>query len=189
MELNSTYEPYRVAAPRPQARRARSVVDQPAASTAARHAARTADPADRARARAVIANQAATLRNRAWPRSAEADTPVRRTAVKAPAEVPAPVDALTQFEVPAIRQAAIPQRRNPQQPQTAQSPAAASVRGRPAVSGGPRPGQEARSGWSWLPPLRSYDDAQRDHAGEPQPGTSPVPELQPPDGERRSVRT
>ncbi|HEY5197206.1 MAG TPA: hypothetical protein VIJ51_09290 [Solirubrobacteraceae bacterium] len=168
--MNSTYEPYKIAAPKHRAPHKRASVD--VQSRAALHAAQTTASAQRARARAIIANQAATLNGRAWPRSGEAQS--------APVEAPRKQAPLTPFEAPAIRQAAIPQRRT--LPAAAQTPAAAGPR-QSADRTAENPG---RTGWSLLPPARSYDDHQepREAAGQVDPGAPAIPD----DEGRRPVR-
>jgi hypothetical protein len=178
----STYEPYRIAVPQRRAPATRASVDAPTQSRAARHAAQAANSADRAKARAVIANQAATLRGREWPRSA--------------LRPPAPTDAQPQVEPPAtsrldattIRQAAIPRLRSALPGDMA-----------PAVPGRARPGETGdrtaepagRTGWSWLPPFGSYDDAPDAagglETGRPDAGPGPSPELEP-SQQQRPVR-
>jgi hypothetical protein len=187
--IDSPYEPYRIATPKQRAATTRASVDASSQSRtrAAQYAAQTTATAERAKARAVIANQAATLRGREWPRSAaQAGAPAtpRGVAVEVPRhEVPS-----TPLEAPAIRQAAIPQLRTA----TPAAPAAPASRiGRPHESNDRTAELQGRTGWSWLPPFRSYDDYEEalENAGELEPGPRAVPEVQPPDEQRRPVRT
>ncbi|HEX3872891.1 MAG TPA: hypothetical protein VHW26_02015 [Solirubrobacteraceae bacterium] len=179
--MNSTYEPYAVAAPKRRVPLTPRSVDAPPQTRAARHAALTTESADRARARAVIANQAATLKSREWPRSAaQPAAPVDATRSHAPA---------TPLEAPAIRQAAIPQLRT-----AAPAPAGGTQAdlGRGRAHEHSEQSAEGRTGWSWLPPMRSYDD--HDDAGAQSTGglpagpTSPAPEVQPSEDQRSSIR-
>jgi hypothetical protein len=175
--MSSTYEPYTIAAPtRRTAPAARRTVEAPAHSLADRHAAQSSATAERVRARAIIANQAATLRGREWPRSA------RPTPAAAPisAEAPTPELTATPLEAPAIRQASIPQRRSAQ-PQT----------GAPASPRDDRTGEpQGDTGWSWLPPFGSYDDHRDapDGAGELAPEPRAVPEVRPSEDQSRPIR-
>jgi hypothetical protein len=197
--MNSTYEPYRVAA-KGRTPQTRPSVDAstPARTRAAAHAAQTSASAERAQARAVIANQAATLRGRDWPRSPDSQPQARPTAVR-----PTAVEGsrhqqplATPFEVPTIRQAAIPQVRSAATASTAaaaaaqaQAPTGARV-DRSQATDDPTAEPAGRTGWSLLPPYRSFDDYPEpgETAGPPQSGPRDVPEAQPPDGDRRPVR-
>jgi hypothetical protein len=184
--MNSTYEPYTVASPRRRTPVTRASVDAPR-SRPSRHAADTTASAERANARAVIANQAATLRGRAWPRSAAPQSAL----APAPAPVPAVRHELpaTPFEAPAIRQAAIPQSRSQQAGAGAPGTRHAN---RPGTGADDRTAElQGRTGWSWLPPYRSYDDHEDTLAttGQVEPGPRAVPEAQPPDDQRRPVRS
>jgi hypothetical protein len=198
--MNSSYEPYRVAAKR-RAPQIRASVDAsiPARTRAAQHAAQTNASAERAKARAVIANQAATLRGRDWPRPADGLPQTRPAAAGAAArptavEVPRPETTATPFEAPTIRQAAIPQVRSAASAAAAaaaaraQAPAGARV-DRPQLDEHPAAEPAGRTGWSLLPPYRSFDDYAEPGAtaGPPQPGPTDVPEVQPPEGDRRPV--
>ncbi|MEA2371867.1 MAG: hypothetical protein QOH12_2261 [Solirubrobacteraceae bacterium] len=199
--MNSPYEPYTIATPKRRAAAARGPVDQRVDSRASGYAAQTNATAERARARAIIANQAATLRGRDWPRSA-ASGPVAGAAgaaaraARVEVEAPRHELAATPLEAPAIRQAAIPQLRGNQ---------AAQGHGRGPVSdrldGGRAPessdrsaGLEAATGWSLLPPLRSYDDYEgegRETTGtglESDPRGAPE-DIQPSGEPDRTVRT
>jgi hypothetical protein len=197
--LNSTYAPYSVAAKR-RAPEVRASVDAsiPARTRAAQHAAQTSASAERARARAVIANQAATLRGRDWPRAADAEPQARTAAprpVTRPKAVEAPRHALlaaTPFEVPTIRQAAIPQVRTPAAGSAATANQAAALGARvdrPRATDGSPAETAGRTGWSLLPPYRSFDDHVQpaETPASPQSGPTDVPEVQPPDGDRRPV--
>lgn len=142
---SASYEPYKIAPPKNRAPVRRASVD--VESRAARHAAETTASAERARARAIIANQAATLHGRAWPRSEQTR--------QAPVEAVRPEPELTPFATPAIVQAAIPQRRT--RPAQADAPPTAAPSRAGASADRPRDG-EGRTGWSLLPPARSYDE-------------------------------
>jgi hypothetical protein len=183
VSMRSTYEPYTVAAPKPRAPRARTRAEASAESRVAQHAAESMAAAERTRARAIIANQAATLKNRAWPRAAvESTVPVEAAAPRH--ELPA-----TPLEAPAIRQAAIPQLRRAADQPTA--PPAGAGRVRPGESTDRTGELQGRTGWSWLPPMRSYDDYEDalETAGELEPASPrAVPEVQPPEEQRRPVR-
>jgi hypothetical protein len=145
-------QPVRREAPGHAARAAAAA--PPAAATARRVRAAGADhraPAlktdtelERQRARAIIANQASTLRSRAWPRPADPARPV---------DTVRPAEAARQLE--AARQIAAGR------PVEAARPAPAPT---PVVRvGRPTRMQElaARSGWAWLPAFNSYDDYER----------------------------
>lgn len=197
--MNSTYEPYRVAAKR-RAPQIRASVDAsiPARTRAAQHAAQTNASAERAKARAVIANQAATLRGRDWPRPADGQPQTRQAAARPAAVEGPPGEPLAMaFEATAIRQAAIPQVRS--SAATASAAVAAQAQVAPAGARVDRPRRSSdtaaeptgRTGWSLLPPYRSFDDyeAPGESAGPPESGPRrDVPETQPPDGDRRAVQ-
>ncbi len=187
--MSSPYEPYTIAPPKRRSAAVRGPVDQRVDSRASRHAAQTNATVERAQARAIIANQAATLRGRDWPRSAT-PRPTAQPAAEAPRHDLAP----TPLEVPAIRQAAIPQLRRPAQGHgQAQLPGGAHV-GRPAETDDRSPAVgEGRTGWSWLPPFQSFDDYNADTAGsglESDPRRDvPEPEVQQPSADTgRKVR-
>ncbi|HWH10351.1 MAG TPA: hypothetical protein VG165_04435 [Solirubrobacteraceae bacterium] len=171
---SSTYEPYKIAAPKNRAPVKRASVDVP--SRAARHAAETAASAERARARAIIANQAATLNGRAWPRSGETRP--------APVAAPRAESVEARFAAPAIVQAAIPQRRT--LPTEADAPASAAPT-RAGRTADRTPDAHGRTGWSLLPPARSYDEHSepREAPGQVEPGSPAVPD----GGERSPART
>ncbi len=111
-------------------RRASRVRPAPARTGAVRPpATRTDTELERERARAIIANQASTLRRRAWPRpAAPAPTPVEARPAVAPATLPAPAPVPTPMAAP----------RREQRDQVQEL--------------------AARSGWAWLRPFSSYDD-------------------------------
>jgi hypothetical protein len=195
VSMNSTYEPYRVAA-KHRAPQARASVDAstPARTRAAQHAAQTSATAERAQARAVIANQAATLRGRDWPRAADSQPQARpATARSAAVEAPRHEPVAMAFEAPTIRQAAIPQVRSAAAAAAAaqgQAPAGARV-DRPREASDATAEHAGRTGWSLLPPYRSFDDyeAPGEPAGPSQSGPRDVPEAQPPEGDRRRVHS
>ena len=175
--MSSTYEPYTIAAPiRRTAPVTRRTVEAPGQSVAARRAAQSAAAAERLRARQIIANQAATLRGREWPRSA------RPAPAQAPVSLDAPAPELTgtPFEAPAIRQAAIPQRRS------AEPQIGASVTPRDDRTAAP----QGATGWSWLPPSRSYDDHHDavEDAGQRPPHRPADPDVHPPAEQPRPIR-
>ncbi len=199
--MNSPYEPYTIAQPKRRAAAARGPVDERVTSRASGYAAQTNPTAERAKARAIIANQAATLRGRDWPRSAT-PRPATPPAAQAPRhEMPA-----TPLEVPAIRQAAIPQLRGgPTISQGHGHASAGSAAGAGAVVGGGRSPEsadrnaaelEGATGWSWLPPFRSYDDYEAEADGRETTGSGlesdprGAPEDGQPSGDQdRTVRT
>jgi hypothetical protein len=118
-----------VAAPRRKAARVAPAVARTAAPAGRTPTYKTKDELDRQRAREIIANQASTLRSRAWPRAHDAQPVAAATppaaAVPTPAAVtPAPVAAPT--------------------PTPAQVDRVQEL--------------VAKSGFAWLRPLRSYDE-------------------------------
>ncbi len=136
-------------APRPPARRAaprraaRVAAAPPAGTDHRAPAFKTDAELERQRARAIVANQASTLRSRAWPRPA---APAR------PVETVRPAEAARRFE--AARQI---EAGRPVEAGSTPVPAPVVRVGRPTRM------QElaARSGWAWLPAFNSYDDYER----------------------------
>ncbi len=117
-------------------------------------ALKTETELERQRARAIIANQASTLRSRAWPRPADPARPVETTG---------PGEAARRFEAARQIEAGRPVEAAPTPVPT------------PVVRvGRPSRMQElaARSGWAWLPAFNSYDDYERtlEELGETQRG-------------------